>query len=631
MYGWTGKILIVDLSNRKVSIEDTDINLAKKFLGGRGLNSYFLYKEVKNRIDPFDPSNALIFGAGPLAGTLMPASCRFTVTALSSTTGGHGDANSGGMFASEIKYAGFDNIIFRGKADKPVYLRIDRKGIFIEDAGELWGKDSWDTQAALRKKLGGEEYQIACIGIAGENLARVASVMHGLKRAAAKGMGAVMGSKNLKAIAVKGFKPLKVARSKEFTDKALKILKSHIRGDMTLYGTTGGVIPEVKSGYSPASKNLQTTVFEGIKDIDPRILREKYITKVKSCYGCSISCGRLYDVKEGEFLGLDGEGPELAALWSWGTQPQVASLPAVLKADVLSNRLGVDCIETGNTIAFAMECYQRGILTKEDTDGLELDWGNYKTVHTLIEKIARREGIGDILSEGVERASQKIGKGSHEFAHTIKGQSVSSDMRVKHGIVLGYATSTRGADHLRGLLIDDVMPVEYIKKNFGEEALKSKGVVGKGKAVRWIQDITTVPDCLGLCKIFYILSAGYSVFTFSDFAEMLTLSTGEDFSASDVELATERIYNVERMFSARTAGFMRKDDTVPERFFREPTDGGSSKGQKLDRDKFEMILDDYYSARGWNKSNGLPTYEKLKSIGLDEIAEDAKKFTDNYL
>lgn len=624
MYGWAGKVLRVNLSEKRFHIEETETAVLKKFIGGRGINSYFLYKGVRKKIDAFDPENLLIFGTGPLAGTIMPASCRFTVTALSSTTGGHGDANSGGFFASELKFCGFDHIVFEGRSDKPVYLKIDKEGIAIEDAGELWGLDSWQAQSYLRKKYNGREYQIACIGIAGENMARVASVMHGLKRAAAKGMGAVMGSKNLKAVVLKGFRPLEVANPEGFKARAIEIIKSHIRGDMTLYGTTGGVIPEVTSGYSPASKNLQTTVFKGIKDIDPRIMHKKFITKVKACYGCSIGCGRLYEVKEGEFSGLDGEGPELAAIWSWGTQPQVSSIPAVLKADELSNRMGVDCIETGNTIAFAMELYQKGILTKEDTDGLELEWGNYKTVHTLIGKIARREGIGDVLSEGVERASEKIGRSSQYYAHTIKGQSVSSDMRVKHGIVLGYATSTRGADHLRGLVIDDVMPIEYIKKNYGEEALKSKGIKGKGEAVKWVQDMTTVPDCLGACKIFYILSAGYQVFGFKDFAEILSLSTGENFSADDVRSASERIYNIERMFSARTAGFRRKDDRVPELFFREPTDGGSSKGQKLDHNNFQLMLDEYYDARGWDKESGIPLPEKLKSIGLENIAEDAK-------
>lgn len=625
MYGWTGKLLRVNLTENKFHIEEMENSILKKFVGGRGVNSYLLYKGVKEKIDSFDPQNLLIFGTGPLAGTMMPASCRFTVTALSSTTSGHGDANAGGFFASEMKFCGFDHIVFEGRAEKPVYLKIDREGISIEDAEELWGLDCWDTQRLLRKKYQDKDYQIACIGIAGENLARVASIMHGLKRAAAKGMGAVMGSKNLKAVVLKGFKPLRVANKANFKRKALDVIKSHIRDDMTLYGTPGGVIPEVTSGYSPATKNLQTTIFEGIKDIDPRIMHQKYITHIKACFGCSIGCGRLYEVKDGEFSGLSGEGPELAAMWSWGTQPQVTSLPALLKADELGNRLGVDCIETGNTIAFAMELYQRGILSKEDTDGIELKWGDYKAVHSLIEKIAQREGIGEILSEGVERAAKKIGGEAEKYAHTIKGQSVPADMRVKHGIVLGYATSTRGADHLRGLLIDDVMPIDYLKNKYGEEALKSKGIKGKGGALKWIQDMTTVPDCLGTCKIFYILSAGYQVFTFDDFAQMLELSTGVKFSADDVQMASERIYNVERMFSVKMAGHRRNDDKVPSLFFEKPTDGGPSKGEKLSYKNFQAMLDDYYRARGWDNETGIPLPEKLKNIGLEEIADDAAK------
>ena len=621
-FGYAGKILRVDLTSNKIKEEELREDFAKKFIGARGINSKILYDEVKPGVDPFSPENRLIFGTGPLAGTMLPAGCRFTVTARSPLTMGHGDANAGGFFAPELKFSGFDHIIFHGRSKKPSYLFINDGKAELRSAEQIWGKNTWNTQELIQKELGDEDIQIACIGPAGENMVKNACIIHGLKRAAAKGMGSVMGSKNLKAVAVRGRKGIRVADPKEFLKISEKILTKHKRPDLTLYGTPGSVLYEVNTGYSPATKNIQTTRFPGIEKISPKLLNQKYIYRLKACFGCSISCGRSYVVKHGQFKGLYGEGPELAAMWSWGTQPQVTSLPAVLKADVLSNQLGIDCIEAGNTIAFAMECYQKGIITDEDTGGIKLEWGNFKAVHSILEQMANRKGFGEILCDGVKDAASRIGRGSEFFAHTIKGQSVPADLRIKHGSVLGYITSTRGADHLRGLIIDDVLPIEYIKKNYGEEALMSEGIKGKGIALKWIQEMTTLPDCFGICKIFYILSAGYSVFTFENFSAMYKAATGIDVSEKDMLKACERVYNVEQAFNVRVGGFSRKDDTVPPRFFNEPTDANKWKGKTLKKENIDEMLDDYYTCRGWNKSTTAPEKEKLLELELDEIAKD---------
>jgi aldehyde:ferredoxin oxidoreductase len=327
-------------------------------------------------------------------------------------------------------------------------------------------------------------------------------------------------------------------------------------------------------------------------------------------------------VKEGEFRGLYGEGPELAACWAWGTQPQVDNLAAILKSNVVSNKLGVDCIETGDTIAFAMECYQRGLLSREETGGLELTWGNYEVVHTLIELIARREGIGELLGEGMRIAAQKIGKGAEYYARQIKGQSFPAEMRVKHGSVLGYLTSTRGADHLRGIAVDDLMQVKYIREQFGEEALRGEGIKGKGKATKWVQDMTTIPDLFGVCKIFYVLSAAYTEFTPDDFARMYTMATGIELSGEELLKASERVYNIEQALNVKVGGFSRKDDQLPDRLYEEKVDGGAAKGKTLVRSEIEELLDEYYEARGWDKNTTAPTRKTLEALDLKMIAVD---------
>ncbi len=623
--GYGGTILRVDLEKKELVRESLKPQLAKSFLGGRGINSWLLYKNVIPKESPFHPQNPLIFGVGPITGTMLPAASRFTVTARSPLTYGQGDANAGGYFGPELKFAGYDHIIFVGRSKSPVYLFIENDRVELKDANHLWGKDTWETQRLIREELKDEDIQIACIGPAGEKMVRVACIIHGLKRAAAKGMGPIMGSKNLKAVAVRGTKGVKVANPDEFFRICTDILKDYQRKDLTLYGTAISLLHEEKKGVSWATKNLQTTKFPGLKNITPDKFNEKYLHHLKACFGCSISCGRSYKVKEGEFKGLYGEGPELAAFWSWGTQPQVDNLAAVLKSDVLSNKMGVDCMETGDTIAFAMECYQRGILSREETGGLELTWGNYKTVHKLIQQIAHREGIGKILGEGMRIAAQKIGKGAERFCRHIKGQSFPAEMRVKHGSVLGYLTSTRGADHLRGIAVDDLMPIKHIKEHFGEEALKGNGLKGKGMATKWVQDMTTIPDLLGICKIFYVLSAAYTEFTPDDFARIYTTATGMELCGEDLLKASERVYNVEQAFNVKIGGFSRKDDVLPDRLFEEKVDGGPAQGKRLQRDHLEKLLDDYYEARGWDRLTTAPTRKTLEALDLKSVADDLEK------
>jgi len=623
--GYGGTILWVDLEKKELVRESLKPQLAKSFLGGRGINSWLLYKNVIPKESPFHPRNPLIFGIGPITGTMLPAASRFTVTARSPLTYGQGDANAGGYFGPELKFAGYDHIVFVGRSKSPVYLFIENDRAELKDANHLWGKDTWETQRLIREELKDEDIQIACIGPAGEKLVRVACIIHGLKRAAAKGMGPIMGSKNLKAVAVRGTKGVKVANPDEFFRICTGILKDYQRKDLTLYGTAISLLHEEKKGVSWATKNLQTTKFPGLRNITPDKFNEKYLHHLKACFGCSISCGRSYKVKEGEFKGLYGEGPELAAFWSWGTQPQVDNLAAVLKSDVLSNQMGVDCMETGDTIAFAMECYQRGILSREETGGLELTWGNYKTVHKLIQQIAHREGIGEILGEGMRIAAQKIGKGAEYFCRHIKGQSFPAEMRVKHGSVLGYLTSTRGADHLRGIAVDDLMPIKHIKEHFGDEALKGNGLKGKGMATKWVQDMTTIPDLLGICKIFYVLSAAYTEFTPDDFARIYTTATGMELCGEDLLKASERVYNVEQAFNVKIGGFSRKDDVLPDRLFEEKLDGGPAQGKRLQREHLEKLLDDYYEARGWDRLTTAPTRKTLEALDLESVADDLEK------
>lgn len=624
--GYAGKIARIDLSTREIREEPLSENLALSFIGGRGINSKILYDEVEPEAEPLSPENCLIIGTGLLVGTMAPACGRGVVTARSPLTNGHGDAHSGGFWSPELKYSGYDHIVIKGKAQEPVYLWVHDEQVEIRDATHLWGKLNNEVHEAIRTELKDETIQILCIGPAGENLVRSACIMHGSKRSASRGgMGAVMGSKNLKAIAIKGRRGIRVANPEGFEEIAADIFsrKSFYRDILTFMGTPFLLMQEIGQGVSAGTKNMQTALFQEERELTPAIYHKKYLRRSKACFACGVRCGRMYSITEGDFAGLWGEGPDWGVMLNLAVQPRTTSWPAMLKGEWLVNQYGMDACEVGMSIAFAMECYQRGILTAEDTDGLELKWGDHEIVLKLLEKIGKREGFGDVLADGLKMAGEKVGGEAKKYALTVKGVNITSDVRGRNGMLLGYVTSTRGPDHLRGLVFDGY-PLQLIEEKFGSEVNDPLGTQ-KADALKWIQDFSTLPDCFGTCKLQSITEAMEDVYTLQDYSKLYKAATGIEVSEEDLMKAGERITNVERSFGVKVAGWSRKDDTVPNRFFEEPLDAGPNKGVKVRREDLDLMLNDYYRVRGWDVEVGVPTKARLAGLGLSSVARDLER------
>lgn len=627
MLGWAGNLLTVELTKEKAKVEPLNTVLATNFLGGRGINAKLLFDEIKPKIDPLGPENILIFGTGPLTGTLCPSSGRFNVSAKSPITGIFGDSNAGGWWAPELKWAGYDHIVIHGRAERPVYLWIDDEHVEIRDASHLWGRDTWETQDMIREEHGDPGVQSVCIGHAGEGLVRYACIIHGLKRAAGRtGMGAVMGSKNLKAIAVRGTKGIEVARPDEFVEAAkemhMRLRKSKFFEAYSKYGTLLLTMLLNESGRLSAM-NWRSSCFENAEKLSGEVFLENYNVKNRACYGCPIHCSHYYVVRKGRYAGY-GEGPEFVTVYALGPKCGVDDFEAVLKANELCNKYGIDSYEAGSAIAWAMDCYERGILTKKDTDGIDLRFGDHESMLTLLGKINRRESLGDLLAEGAVKAAQMTGRGSQRYVAHTHGLSWPSDSRVSKGFALCYATSTRGGDHLRGIpvAIEGVWRESSIDvaKLFGtDEAADPRSYEGKAVTVKWSQDLCAFVDAVEICKVMTHWQSLTAIGP-SEIARMLSAATGMEFSDKTLMLAGERIYNVERMFNIRE-GITRREDAALSPPLLEPVPYGPTKGEKIDPKKFNKMLDGYYELRGWDE-RGIPTRRKLEKLGLGDIAEN---------
>lgn len=624
VYGWAGQVLRIDLSAGEIEREPLDLDMARSYLGGRGLNSRLLYDLVRGDVDEFGPENVIIFGVGPLGGTLAPASSRYTVTSKSPSTNIFCDSCSGGQFGAELKLAGYDHIVFTGQSEQPVFLLIEDDRVELHPADWLWGEDTWSTQKALRKRFG-DDIQVACIGQAGENLVRYAGVIHGLKRAAGKyGMGAVMGSKRLKAIAVRGTKGIGVADPGGFMamcrDVMGEITAHPFYKRRSVYGTP--LVMEMLNEMGALStRNFESPYDEHADDIGGVVLTRKYSDRMRSCYACPVHCTHHYQLKEGPYAGTYGEGPEFTLTSMMGNRCGCNDLEALLKMNQLVNEYGMDPAALGGLIGWAMDCYARGILTRGDVDGLDLTWGNAEAMIQLIHKTARREGFGAVLAEGEKRAPAIVGRGSEKLMHHIKGGIVIvEDPRALKGFGLAYLTSTRGSDHLRAYyILDQAGLTDLAEKLVGDpEAANPSTPYGKGKGVKWFEDYVTILDALSLCKFNYASMMDF-VAAPDRIAQMVAACTGWQVDGASLLRAGERIYNVEKAFNSRL-GLTRKDDnfSVPEKFLEEPLPAGGNKGEVFELDQ---MLDDYYAARGWGV-DGLQTRAKLEELELTDIADE---------
>jgi aldehyde:ferredoxin oxidoreductase len=612
MNGWMGNVLRVNLTRRETSCESLDETAAKEYIGGRGLGIRYLYNEIDPSIDPLSSENKLIFATGPLTGTGALAAGRYTVVTKAPLTGAIANSNSGGYFPAELKFAGYDMVIIEGKADTPVYLWIENKTAEIRPAKALWGMNTHKTTDEILE-MTSPEAKVACIGPAGENLVKYACIINDKGRAAGRsGVGAVMGSKNLKAVAVRGTKGVTVADPLGFRDAVLAAQKEfhdpYMSQVLAKYGTADVVEFSNEVGLLP-TRNSQEGVFESAAKISGALLAEKYnlrgARKTKACFTCPLACGRVTRVSEGEFKG-EGEGPEYETIGAFGSACGVDNLEAVIKANYICNEMGMDTITAGMTIACAMEMFERGILTEKDI-GMKLNFGDASAMVKLVEQAARREGFGDYLGEGSYRMAEKFGH--PEFSMSSKKQEFPSyDPRGGQGFALAYATSNRGGCHIRqevhcleffGISLLGIIETGGSLDRFSAE--------GKPEIVKKIQDFYCMIDSSGICNFIIIGSPDVEVLI-----NLIEKGTGIDFGGLDSFLKTgERIFNLERMFNVK-AGFTAKDDTLPIRMTEEPMPSGPGEGQVV---KLEEMLSEYYKHRGWT-ADGVPTKKKLKNLNI---------------
>ncbi|MHA2039303.1 MAG: aldehyde ferredoxin oxidoreductase family protein [Promethearchaeota archaeon] len=611
-----GKILRVNLTDGTISEEFPDDETLKLYLGGAGLATKYLIDETPKGIDPLGPENKLIFMTGPLTGTPSPSTGRYCVVAKSPLTGIWGEANSAGFWGRDLKRSGFDGIIFEGISSKPVYLVTEDGNAELKDASHLWGKNTSETTRLIKKDLG-DKFNVACIGIGGENLVKYAAVMNDCDkpnygRAAGRcGMGTVMGSKNLKAIASRGNAKIQVAKPDEYKEEAKQrydwVNQSLLKMTLEVFGTATMVDLVGAKGGLPTN-NFQTGVFPNLDKINGTAINETILTGRKPCFACPIACGRVSEIKEGKFKG-SGEGPEYETLGALGTSCGVDNLEAITMAHFLCNEYGIDVISAGGSIAFAMECYEKGILTKEDTNGLEFNFGNADLLVDVISIISKREGIGDLIAEGSRIMAEKLGNDSIKFAMQVKGLELPAyDSRAAKISGLGFAVANRGGCHITGFIEGPAflsMPFMIVENAEVGDVLTEN--VEDTKVNKEFEDAFGVFDSIGGCKFMGM------VLSSEDWASLIEKLLGYPFSVEDFAKAGERLYNLARVYNVRE-GITRADDTLPARLLEEPMPEGPAKGQVVN---LEPLLDAYYDYRGWDKETGKPTKEKLKELGLE--------------
>jgi aldehyde:ferredoxin oxidoreductase len=628
VHGYNGRIARVNLQARSVKIENPDESIYKNYLGGRGLGAYYLFRELAPNIDPLGPENEIIIATSVITGIPIAGMSRCSIVSKSPLTGGFGETEAGGFFGAELKAAGFDVLIVEGRSETPVYLFVHGGEIELEDASAIWGMTTMEAQSEIRRQLNDRLARIALIGPSGENLVRYACVLNELKFAHGRGgLGAVMGSKKLKAVAVRGDKKPEL-KDAEAIQSIAKWMATHWRefpGAVTrsTYGTADALMPLDALGILP-TKNFQGGSFAQAEDVSGETMAATILSRTDGCYACQLRCKR--EVKAGEPYETNPEygGPEYETIAAFGPLCGTGDLGAVSKANELCNAYGLDTISTGGTIAFAMECYENGILTKEETNGIELRFGNADATLRLIDMIAHRRGIGDLLAEGVKVASEKIGKGSERFALHVKGKEVPMhDPRGKAGVGLGYAVSPSGADHMQAAHDHAFVKPTRFMQMLGINTGVDPHDLGPEKVRLFLYAHLWwgLLDCLGACK-FVFIPHNAGVLDPPQLVEMVNASTDWNMSLWSLMKASERALNVARAFNVRE-GFTASDDSIPERFFEE-IQFGHSKGAKLDKQEFENALRLYYEMMGWDRSTGLPTAAKLHELGLGWVTQEIK-------
>ncbi len=619
-------VLRVDLSSETIEKEPLPERLQELYVGGRGINVKLLFDEMPPGADSLGPENRLVFGAGLLSGTAAPCPARFNVTGRSPLTGIVGDSNAGGHFGPALRRAGIDHVVFSGKAAEPVYLWIDNGRAELRKARHLWGKTTRAAEAAIRDELGDRRVRVAAMGPAGENLVRYANVIHQERSAARTGMGAVMGSKNLKAVAVRGSGTVALHDPEGFNSKSRDLMQavaaSNEYGHFKNGSASAGVYVTGKKGFLAVRNFELAGGFEGIEEFNPQKVVEKYYHGKVRCFGCPIGCGRKFRINDGPYAGEWGVKIEEGAFGPVGPVCGNANMDSIFKMNNMGNQLGLDMQEFGQAMAVLMDLHAQGVISEKDTDGIPMTWGNHESLIAMMEKVASREGIGDVLAEGIVRAAPHFGSEAMANVSHAKGMVLPAmDPRMLKGTALGFATSTRGADHLRGLVLCEFMPImspEEARQRFGTAAALEHGSYEKAAPTIYYQHLALIPDLLEVCRFLLGMGQGTGSFGFNDIAELYCLATGRDVGEEGLLEIAERVYNTERAFACRE-GCRRVDDHLHGKWSRGPVPSGPFKGEELDPQRWEEMLDEYYRLRGWS-NEGVPTQEKLQALGVSEVA-----------
>jgi len=638
-HGYHGKILHVDLTNGKFHVEEPEEAFYRKYLGGSALALHYLLKDMPPNVDPLGPENVLVLALSVVTGAGISGQSRMTAAAKSPLTGAIGDSQGGGFFPAELKFSGFDALVIKGKSPKPVYIWINEGKFELRDAAHLWGSITGEVEMSIKKELDDDKIEVLQIGPAGENGVRFAGILSNSNRANGRtGMGAVMGSKNLKAVAVRGKNRPSIADKSRLTKLAkwgaTNLADSDIAG-LAKYGTNETTGANQASGTLPAY-NYNSGVFDGWEKIDGPTMYDTVLRGAAegkqdrlgrdTCFACTVRCKRVVEIKEGPFqVDPNYGGPEYETTSTFGNYCAIDDLAAICKANEICNKYGMDTISCGATISWAFEAFNEGKLTLDDTDGLDLSWGNAESMVKLTEKIAKREGFGDLLAEGSERAAKKIGRGTESYLITFKGQEAPAHMpRVKRSLAVIYATNPFGADHQsheHDPAIED--DFEYYTERMAvlgfNEGVEPRTLNEEKMRFTVIsQRLYSAMDSLNLCQ--FVFGPAWQLFGPDDIVELVQAVTGwEDFTYAEIEKVGERRINMMRAFNARE-GFDRKQDIVPEKLFK-PLKGGASDGWKLDQAEVETALDKYYEFSGWDVKSGLPTQEKLEELDLGWVVD----------
>jgi len=595
LHGYGGHILRVDLTTGKIRREKTDAHHMLKVIGGRGLNSWRLYEELKRDVDPLSPENLLLIGVGPLTGTLLTSSAYMTISGKSPMTGILGDSAAGGHFGPELKQAGYDQVVITGQSEQPCYLLIAGDHVEIRDATHLWGQDIWKTSTAIRKELNDNAFQVAAIGPAGENVVKYATVACNNSRMCGRtGMGCLFGSKQLKAVAVHGTRRLTVADPLGYLELCRnldqRILAHPEYERRKALGSTLLMTALNRLGILPTN-HFQKGIAEYVDRVSGEKLAQEFKIKNKSCFNCSIHCSRYYITDE-----VECEGPEFETLCSYSSRIGNEDLKFALKMTAYLNRMGVDSLSSGETIGWAMECVQRGLLTKDDFDGLEFTWGNSETIEKIVHMIVHREGIGDAFAEGTSSLAKRFGKGTDEYAFHVKGlDMICGDPRGLKAFGLTYAIASRGADHLRAEPFFELTErYEESEKRFGtRDAADRLSDNGKAALVEYTERQALLTDCLTMCKN---IGLSMDILDFEFASRLLRAGTGLKFTTERVNEALKGIIEIDRRLNI-DLGVDASQDTLPKRFTQEPLEEGASKGTVV---PIEKMVKEYYNLKGWD-------------------------------